>query len=130
MSYYEVETKYMWSSQGAILDSPLPVWSNIIPSSFIGRLDVKNIGVAVESLFLSCVQAETFVCVNFRSYLEAVILKFPLPVWLYIYFILFDIHDTFKYELYRLQIASDIAATTFQLLPLLIHLPNIFIAGV
>ena len=41
-----------------MLDFQLPVWYDSIVSSSIGLLDPKNIGVAVEIVFLSGLQTE------------------------------------------------------------------------
>jgi len=42
------------------MDLPLPVWWEIILSSFVGLMDPKNIGLAVEIAFLSCLQADKY----------------------------------------------------------------------
>jgi len=40
------------------VDLPLPVWWEIILSSFVGLMDVENIGLAVEIAFIFCLKAE------------------------------------------------------------------------
>ena len=46
----------------------------------VGLPDLENVGVAVDISFLSHLQAE----IKVFPVLEAAILDFPLPVWLYI----------------------------------------------
>ena len=51
-------SRFSRSCGAAIFDFPLPVWSHNIPSITVGLLDPKNIGVAVEIMFLTGVEAE------------------------------------------------------------------------
>ena len=42
----------------AILDYPLPVWSNSVTTSPIGKTGLQNLDIAIEMLFLCALQAE------------------------------------------------------------------------
>ena len=57
----------------------LPVWLHNVLLSSIGLPDSDNVGLAIEISFPSHLQADIKVFPVF----EAVILVFPLPVWLY-----------------------------------------------
>ena len=63
------------------MDFLLPVWFSSILLFSVGLLDLENVGLAVEISFLSHLQAE----IKVFPVLEAAILDFPLPVWLYLF---------------------------------------------
>jgi len=54
---YKLRYKCNYGLETAILDVTLPVWSDSIPSTSVGLLDLKNIGEAVGISSLSCLQA-------------------------------------------------------------------------
>ena len=58
------------------MDFLLPVWFSSVLLFSVGLLDLENVGLAVEILFLSHLQAK----IKVFPILEAAILDFPLPV--------------------------------------------------
>ena len=61
---------------------PLPVWSHIIPTSSSGMLNLKNVGIAVGNLLISCLRAQRHAIEVERSPSW----NFPLPVWSHSFF--------------------------------------------